>query len=196
MKLKMNKKLICPKKNDSDLLIPFMIVACGVLLSCITVFFGYDILSDYQDKLVYLFKKAESIGIVSDELYFPATWNREASYDMVPVTDDGNVISDFQYEKYRWKVNIDGGYVNRVLFPIVYYKGYTAQGAEGIILDVNASADGRIEVDLPSGFDGTFVLEFRSPLYWRISEIISLLMLMLLIHHRILERHKHTLPES
>ena len=136
----MNKKLICPKKNDSDLLIPFMIVACGVLLSCITVFFGYDILSDYQDKLVYLFKKAESIGIVSDELYFPATWNREASYDMVPVTDDGNVISDFKYEKYRWTVNVDGGY--------------------------------------------------------GISEIISLLMLMLLIHHRVLERHKHKLPES
>ena len=141
-------------------------------------------------------EKAESIGIVSDELYFPATWNREASYDMVPVTDDGNVISDFQYEKYRWTVNIDGGYVNRVLFPIVYYKGYTAQGVEGTILDVNASADGRVEVDLPSGFDGTFVLRFRSPLYWRISEISSLLMLMLLIHHRVLERHKHTLPES
>jgi hypothetical protein len=128
--------------------------------------------------------KGESIGIVSDELYFPVAWNRDASYDRVPVTDSGEVLGDYTVEKYRWTVNagnavdaVNAG-TERILFPVVYYKGYTAHGTDGTELNVSASDDGRVMVDLPSGFDGSFVLEFRSPFYWRISEIISLLTLM------------------
>ena len=54
MKQKMSKNKIRKNKADSDSFIAFMIVTCGVILSCITVFFGYDILPDYQDKLVHL----------------------------------------------------------------------------------------------------------------------------------------------
>ena len=94
------------------------------------------------------------------------------------------MIGDYNCEKYRWTVNagnaVDAVNVGteRILFPVVYYKGYTAHGTDGTELNVSASDDGRVMVDLPSGFDGSFVLEFRSPFYWRISEIISLLTLM------------------
>ncbi|MBP5702703.1 MAG: hypothetical protein J6W85_09695 [Lachnospiraceae bacterium] len=34
--------------------ISFLIVSAGIIFSCITAFFGYDILPDYQDKLIHL----------------------------------------------------------------------------------------------------------------------------------------------
>ena len=51
--------------------ISFLIVAAGILLSCVTAFFGYDILPDYQDKLIHL----RRIAALADTLkagYFPA----------------------------------------------------------------------------------------------------------------------------
>ena len=126
-----------------------------------------------ENKHVFI-DKGESIGIVSDELYFPVSWNRDASYDMVPVTDDGRVVYDFECKQYRWNVNMDGITADRVLFPMVYYKGYVAETPEGDILYTTASEDGRVETKLPSGFNGAFGLRFRSPYYWRIAEIISL----------------------
>ena len=51
--------------------ISFLIVSAGIILSCITAFFGYDILPDYQDKLIHL----RRIAALADTLksgYFPA----------------------------------------------------------------------------------------------------------------------------
>ncbi len=51
--------------------ISFLIVSAGIILSCITAFFGYDILPDYQDKLIHL----RRIAALADTLksgYFPS----------------------------------------------------------------------------------------------------------------------------
>ena len=85
MKQKMSEKTIRKNKAYSDSFIAFMIVTCGVLLSCITVFFGYDILPDYQDKLVHL----RRIAALADTLragYFPSriyfSMNESTGYAM------------------------------------------------------------------------------------------------------------------
>ena len=51
--------------------IPFVIVTAGVLLSCITAVFGYDILPDYQDKLFHL-RRLAALAQTLKSGYFPA----------------------------------------------------------------------------------------------------------------------------
>lgn len=49
----------------------FVIVTAGVLLSCITAVFGYDILPDYQDKLFHL-RRLAALAQTLKSGYFPA----------------------------------------------------------------------------------------------------------------------------
>ena len=56
------------KKNSVT---AFVIVTAGVLLSCITAIFGYDILPDYQDKLFHL-RRLAALAQTLKSGYFPA----------------------------------------------------------------------------------------------------------------------------
>ena len=51
--------------------ISFLIVSAGIILSCITAFFGYDILPEYQDKLIHL-RRIASLADTLKSGYFPA----------------------------------------------------------------------------------------------------------------------------
>ncbi len=116
------------------------------------------------------------IGIVSDELYFPVSWNREAVYDRIPETSGGAVISESEISSYRWNVSVtSGGSEGTVIFPVVYYKGYESVAEDGTVLDTFAGADGRVVAVIPAGFSGSFVMKYSEPLLWRISEIITLI---------------------
>jgi len=116
------------------------------------------------------------IGIVSDELYFPVSWNREAVYDRVPLASGEAVITGSDIEEYRWHVSVsaeDGD--GTVTFPVVYYKGYGAVADDGRKLETFQGDDGRVSVRIPSGFSGSFVMKFSESLLWRASEALSLI---------------------
>lgn len=62
-----------------------------------------------------------------------------------------------------------------VELPMLYYKGYRAYEKEsGRNLNVCAGDNNVVRVMLPPGFSGEIEVDFVSPLYWRISELISL----------------------
>ncbi len=118
--------------------------------------------------------RGEEIGIVSDELYFPVSWNRDAEYPESPEAS-GCRLDSYARNSGDWIVNVSEAAENATLtFPVVYYKGYVAFSASGERLTTLQSSDGRIQVELPSGFSGELKLGFKEPLLWRFAELLSL----------------------
>lgn len=71
------------------------------------------------------------------------------------------------------------GYVD---LPMLLYKGYQAMDAEtGEALQLEAGENNVIRVLVPAGFDGILEVRFVSPVYWRISELITVATIVVLI---------------
>lgn len=119
--------------------------------------------------------KGEEIGIVSDELYFPVSWQRDVTYDECPATSGCDVLS-YARVGGDWLVEIGNTSENAVIvFPIVYYKGYTAEMTAGGELVIMQATDGRAMVIVPDGFSGQMKLSFEEPALWKVAETISLI---------------------
>ncbi len=66
--------------------------------------------------------------------------------------------------------------------PILLYKGYQAKDMQtGEALRIAAGDNNVIRVYVPGGYDGRIEVDFVSPVYWRISEIITTLTVMALL---------------
>lgn len=116
----------------------------------------------------------EEIGIVSDELYFPVSWNRDADYERVPESYGSVSVNGFGISDHKWKVSVSAGDEGGMLiFPLVSYKGYAAEGPSGNRLEILSTPDGRAAAVIPAGFSGEISLRFIEPYYWRLSELIS-----------------------
>lgn len=64
--------------------------------------------------------------------------------------------------------------------PLLLYKGYHAYGEEkGLRIDY--TENNGIRVYIPPQFSGNLKIRFESPFYWRISEIISIIAILLII---------------
>ena len=121
--------------------------------------------------------KGEEIGIVSDELYFPVSWNRDAVYDEKPETAGCEVIS-YARAGGGWLVDVENTSEGAsVIFPVVYYKGYVAENESGEKLQVIQGDSGRVTVLLNGGSDGQIKLGFKEPALWKFAEIISLIVI-------------------
>jgi hypothetical protein len=119
-------------------------------------------------------KSGEEIGIVSDELYFPVSWNRDAEYPESPEAS-GCRLDSYARNGGDWIVSIGEASENATLtFPVVYYKGYVTISASGERLKTIQSSDGRVLVELPGGFSGEVKLGFKEPSLWRFAELLSL----------------------
>jgi len=70
------------------------------------------------------------------------------------------------------------GYIE---LPLLYYKGYQAVETGGKTLDVVCGDNNVVRVIVPSGFQGIIEVDFESPWYWRLAEVISAGMLAVLI---------------
>lgn len=62
----------------------------------------------------------------------------------------------------------------RLLLPVLYYSGYRAEDLHSLVrLETDIGDNGRVEVTIPPRYEGTFHLEFRESLLWRVSEVVS-----------------------
>ncbi len=125
--------------------------------------------------------KGEEIGIVSDELYFPTSWNREISYGDAPEAL-GCEVTSYARNGGDWIFSVENTADGAcVLFPVVYYKGYVTTAKTGERLQTLQSEDGRIKTVIPQGFSGELKLGFKEPALWRFAELISLITIELVI---------------
>lgn len=73
--------------------------------------------------------------------------------------------------------------------PLLYYKGYVAVSeSDHAYLPVCKSEKGHVQVVLPSGYNGQITVSFKEPWYWRMAEICSLLMLIILFVYKVLKK--------
>lgn len=152
---------------------------CIVLMMILSAVTGLTFcISAVRDNEHVKISSGESIGIIGDELYYPISWNGLPGSPGEAVVSDGVTIRDFSLHSYRWDIDVrvdESAQLGCIVFPIVYYKGYRAYCDAKGKLEVMQATDGRVMVNLSSGYDGRLSLEYEEPFYWRISEIISLL---------------------
>ena len=63
----------------------------------------------------------------------------------------------------------------QVEMPLLYYKGYQAAGQPGNRkLAVTAGNNQVVSVTITGGFEGTVIVDFKEPWYWRMGELLAL----------------------
>lgn len=119
-------------------------------------------------------------GFVSDEEYvIEGTPVSQLRFEL-PVHPENVILAE--YEKNYLKVNmacenLTGG-ESYIDLPILNYRDYHAFTSDGGELEIVNNEKMQIRVLLPEGFLGRVEVKFVSPIYWRISEIVSLCMIL------------------
>ncbi len=62
-----------------------------------------------------------------------------------------------------------------IIFPYFNYKGYVINDDNNNYFEIIDGENGLININIPANYDGNISLRFKSPWYWRLSEIISLI---------------------
>ena len=71
------------------------------------------------------------------------------------------------------------------------YKGYVAYSSDtGEYFDISNGSNNLVRVAVPQNFNGEIVVEFRSPVHWRISEWITGLSVVGLIGYALFQLYK------
>ena len=65
--------------------------------------------------------------------------------------------------------------------PRTCYPNYRATTAEGRKLNITTGYNNRVRIELPEAYSGTITVTYREPWYWRVSEFISFMMVVILI---------------
>lgn len=129
----------------------------------------------------YIYDENTSVehGIMGGE-YLPIGTTDETFEIDTAVPGDSVVVSEFN--------RVDSGYgidmtvsnssetTGFVDVPFLYYKGYRAVG-DGQKLKVQAGDLGLTRVIVPAGFNGSVLVSYAEPWYWRVYEVISILAL-------------------
>ena len=116
--------------------------------------------------------------------------------EYLPVDTDESLLKEGQvvypesvkvesYQKKALQVDMvlenTGENAQRVQLPMLYYRGYQAEDVDsGAPLQVDAGENHVVAVSIPAGYKGHVHVAFVSPWYYRVSEVISLLMLLCL----------------
>ena len=116
--------------------------------------------------------------------------------EYLPVDTDESLLKEGQvgypesvkvesYQKKALQVDMvlenTGENAQRVQLPMLHYRGYQAEDVDsGAPLQVDAGENHVVAVSIPAGYKGHVHVAFVSPWYYRVSEVISLLMLLCL----------------
>ncbi len=159
-----------------------MLVLCAGLLAVNCGWYFYDYYYNGAPYRVY-----ETYEINSMQMY---------SYDYLPVETYPDNIQKNQmfmqgvssidgYQKMGTKIlchvvaEESGGTIE---FPLNYYKYYQCHDIDtGASLEVSSGYNGMVKVDLPEGYSSNIQVSFQSPWFWRVSEAVSAMTLLLIL---------------
>ena len=99
---------------------------------------------------------------------FVNEWHRDDDAVVVSLTNTADIAS-------------------QVEVPLLLYKGYHAYADTGEELAIIPGESYRISVAVPPAFDGSIIVKFKEPWYWRVCEILSFLTLAGIIVNVILD---------
>lgn len=144
---------------------------------------------------------ADTINLDSNSVgngeYLPAAMDR---YNLeTGIRTEGPMqLKDTVRENLGYTVSvINEGGQGTVTFPLTYYTGYQAFDVRsGTKLDTESGQNGCVSVRVPADYKGNFSLRFHEAWYWRASEIVSLLTLIMMILYRKKENIKYVLRKE
>lgn len=135
-----------------------------------------DYVKANQDYFELYNEESMGFGYISGAEYLIEGTDYELlSYADVQASDDIEVL---HYEKSGLKAQLHcrntadvDGYAD---IPMMMYKGYQAYDSQtGQDMQLSAGNNNVIRVAIPASYDGMICVRFISPIYWRISELIS-----------------------
>ncbi|MBQ7359842.1 MAG: hypothetical protein IJW63_07105 [Lachnospiraceae bacterium] len=150
------------------------------LLLVSTVYLMNDMVYNNSGYLVYD-EECIGSGYVAGGEYLP--YGTDASQLMYGKLnyDEGIEIADYS----KTGLNIDltcrnlGQQDGRIELPLLYYWGYKAQDAvTGEEMQVFKGTNNVVSVVVPSGYEGQLKVGFESPWYWRMAELVSVLVVL------------------
>ena len=123
-----------------------------------------------------------SIQIYSAE-YLPAGSTLQDFHEMRYAVSPNLTFRDVQKNGTTLQCYIENGSGKGYLeVPLINYKGYIAHTVQdNAPLTIKNGYNNCIRVDIPANFTGNILIEFVSPIYWKIAEIISTVSAILLI---------------
>ncbi len=97
-----------------------------------------------------------------------------------PVPGENVLVSHYEKTGLKAKILCENGgtEASYVDLPILLYKGYKAYGEDGESLLVEDGFNHLMRVVLPAGYAGEISVQFESPWYWRVAEMITFLTLL------------------
>ncbi len=155
----------------------------AILVAVVGTFFGVFHLLNYTDEnqTSFFLYHAEGMGfgyISGAEYLIEGTKEELLTFDG-PKSNKAVEITDYSQKGTSAKVSCinhkdKDGYVD---FPLLLYKGYHAYDQNtGKELPVEFGKNNLVRVTVPGQFQGEINIRFVSPLYWRLSEAVTVFM--------------------
>ena len=155
-----------------------ILIGCVALLFVNTGWYLYDLCFTSDPYRVYDTYELNTMALYSND-YLPAGTNTDLIVEGKVLFENVSIDS---YTKMGTKIlchvtaEDKNGFID---FPLNYYEDYHCSVLEsGEELKVSAGTNNMVRVSVPDGFSGSIEVSFKEPLFWRISEILSLLTLL------------------
>lgn len=176
--------------NNMDILKQYILkkITIGVLclFTIVNAFALYDrMLSGYNAVIINSSACFDSARVVAGGEYLLEDADIYDTYSMDLKATEGLEILYCEREHYRISVELENqtGDEQTLVLPLYAYKGF-------VVKDVNTNEQLETDVEeetmeltvlIPAGYSGEIKVDFKEPWYWRISELVSLAMLVFLI---------------
>lgn len=161
------------------------VLATGVML-IISLSAGYFMADLWERGERIKIHSAEDMDsfVASGEEYLPVNTILEDLKVENLVTEDGIEVTNYQKQgttiEFHCKNHTDS--VKKMELPLLYYEGYQATCVQdNMTIEVSAGTNQVVSLKVKAGMDGDIRVEFQEPWYWRVAEIISLLVGVLVI---------------
>lgn len=127
---------------------------------------------------ITMYDDAKLHGLGSDEFAIKDINKSLTIYKDMTISDDIATADITKRKGTTIYANINNSGEKTVIVeaPLWGYRHYAAKSDSGK-LNVSMSADKKVAVEIPAGFDGQVKIYFHEPWYWRMAEIASLLAL-------------------
>ena len=156
-------------------------VVAGTL---VTALFFHNTMLSYTEGLFRIYDETcMGNGYISGAEYILLETDTDKLTYKNPVISPGITFNSWTKEGCHVTLDCDmaAGNEGYIELPLLYYKGYQAVETGGKTLDVVCGDNNVVRVIVPSGFQGIIEVDFESPWYWRLAEVISVGMLAVLI---------------
>ncbi len=164
----------------------FVLIGCLVLMQ--TAIFMYTL--SCRNRTVTSIEGHENIA---DGLYLRVGTDTDNLITEATILDGNAEIKDLGYEgKWRYiEIKNNSDSKARVLIPIFNYNHINAYASNGEKLSLSSTDNNQYQLSVDAGFSDTVHVGFEEPFLWRVSEMISLLILIIIVAMLIKEKKEN-----